>query len=379
MSKLAPLALLAFAALACRTSMNKRQDANPEAGLTNASPDVLNAPDLPRPDSNGADTGTEGVPKAFRIENRTVRTVYMKREYHLVGRSLSASGAPDCTYYHSCSLLCPLVQDKQACCVACEQDAMLYEIPAGQSRSIPWDGHIFVKQTGPCSQCQCDQPLAATDGWFVVSADFYPAYRCLPSGCQSRADGTIEMALPTGDVSTTTMGFRIPSSNEEVIIIAGPDGRSTPDALPDGKPAMDSPPDSPASDMARDVVADTSGALLAEVSGHPFQIAAADALPDASLYGRSCATSKPGAVYRLTFSEDGAKVTIVRTDPVQETVLNGTLRTNSATRLGYDLDHTTAGGELSIRRDGDNLIGQLVLFGSGVPVIWCVESPMRPI
>jgi hypothetical protein len=160
---------------------------------------------------------------------------------------------------------------------------------------------------------------------------------------------------------------------------------STPDALPDvpvspdSNPIVDTSTDSSPADSTRDLAAETVRTLLADVAGRTFQIAADETIPDAGLYGRTCGNSNPGAVYRLGFAAEGAKVTIVRTDDTQEVILTGNLKTTSSSSLSYDLAPTFAGGTLSLRRDGDGLIGQLAILGSGVPVIWCIESPMRPV
>jgi len=162
-----------------------------------------------------------------------------------------------------------------------------------------------------------------------------------------------------------------------VLDAGAPDAPANKEA-PDSNPSLDTPVDSLAPDTARDLGSEAMSAVLSEVAGGTFKISASEALPDASLSGRSCGTSNPGATYALTFSEDGTKVTIVRTDPVQEMILKGTLQASSSSTLTYNLDNAFAGGALSIRREGGNLIGELVLYGSGVPVLWCIESPMRP-
>jgi hypothetical protein len=372
------LAFLAFATLGCRTSMNKRPDASPgpETGIADAAVDARNAPDVARPDLPTADTlVATGMPKAFRVVNRSDRTVYVKSKYDLGCDVHDFSGSMPCTYFRSCSPLCSQVQDVQTCCVECEQDLTLYPIPAGQSLLMFWDGTFFVKQTSPCTDCQCDLPRTGISATFEVTARIYTSYSCMPSGCKTIPDGMLDLAMPTGAFRTATTRFSVPSADEEVVLIAElPDqDASTTDA-----PAKEAPADATSAlDARRDWGADTSKTLLSEVSGRSFQIATSEALPDAGIDGRSCATSHPGAVYRLTFSDDGAKVTVVRTDPVQEPDLTGTL-TKSSSNLVYDLKPAFAGASLLVRRDGGNLIGELVMNGSGFPVIWCIESPMRP-
>jgi hypothetical protein len=271
--------------------------------------------------------------------------------------------------------------------VACEQNLELYAIPAGQSRSIPWDGHIFLKQRGLCSECLCDQPFAVTGGDFTAAVRVYTDYQCMPSGCKTTSDGIIQMANTAGPYVSTTVPFSVPFADQEVVIavtqvpILDAGARDTPASheTPDGTPAADRPAASSPADAARDLVSEPARAALSDLAGRTYQIAASESLPDASLYGRSCGAGNPGAVYRLQFSDDGIRVTIERTDGPEEALLTGTVRTDSSAVLIYDLPPTFAGGLLTISREDGNLIGQLAILGSGVPVIWCVEAPMRPV
>jgi hypothetical protein len=389
MSKNKLLVLLVLIPLGCRTSMGTRRDASPgtEAGTAPPIPDALVTSDTARGDVSAPDAAPAvGVPKAFRIENRSDRTIYLQTDLPVDCQMAEAAGWRKCTYFQSCSLLCSQVINKQ-CCVECEQNLELYAIPAGQIRSIPWDGRIFTKQSDPCSQCQCDQPLLVEGGSFVAMARIYIAYQCMPSGCQTSSDDIIRMATPVGPSSSYKVPFSIPFAAHEVVI----DVTELPDAGADaGAPetrarrefpdsAIDTPADSSPADTARDRGSEVAPASLAEVAGRTFGLSANDALPDAGLYGRSCATSNPGANYAVTFSSDGAKVTIRRTDPIQEVVLTGTLQTGSSSNLAYNIDNAFAGGSLQIRREGGDLIGELAIYGSGAPVIWCIQSPMRPL
>lgn len=146
----------------------------------------------------------------------------------------------------------------------------------------------------------------------------------------------------------------------------------------DVRPAMD------AQDHASPDVApftDASSRLLppafAPLPGATFAIAAANTAPDASTQGvLPCRPSDGTAHYNLVFSADATSVRIVRTDPVQEPVVNGVLSTSSEARLTYDLTNLFAGGALVIDRVDGNFVAELVIFGSGVPVVSCIESAM---
>ena len=68
----------------------------------------------------------------------------------------------------------------------------------------------------------------------------------------------------------------------------------------------------------------------------------------------------------------------MRSDPVQEVILEGTLTQASDSGLVYSVKIDPTGGELLVRRDNGVLTGQLIWFGSGRPVIACIDSPMAP-
>jgi hypothetical protein len=98
--------------------------------------------------------------------------------------------------------------------------------------------------------------------------------------------------------------------------------------------------------------------------------------PDASVDGRSCKPGDGVATYELRFSSDGASVTIVSGILSQEPSLTGTRREQSATRSRYTLDNAFASGELVLWPDGSGgLVAGLTIFGSGVPVVFCLEAP----
>ena len=181
---------------------------------------------------------------------------------------------------------------------------------------------------------------------------------------QSASDVVLDITwLPTGDAG-------IPQDS-----VYG-DAKPSIDPTTDAQLLFDSAPADRAS--ASDPRSDLLPAAFADLAGRTFQIAASDSLPDASLAGRACGYDR-AAVYDLIFSADGTAVRIVRMDPVQEATLDGTAYQQSESSLVYNLTPTFAGGQLSIRREGSAFFAQLVIFGSGVPVIWCIDAPMTPV
>ena len=101
----------------------------------------------------------------------------------------------------------------------------------------------------------------------------------------------------------------------------------------------------------------------------------------ASVYDRACSGSNPGAIYDLIFSADATQVSIVRVDDPQAVTLTALLmqQPSLSSHIDYNIENAFAGGQLSIRAEGSTFIALLVLYGSGVPVIWCIDSPMTPV
>jgi hypothetical protein len=64
---------------------------------------------------------------------------------------------------------------------------------------------------------------------------------------------------------------------------------------------------------------------------------------------------------------------------VQAAIIEGTLTERSDASLTYNLTNLFAGGELQVRSDNGARVAKLVIFGSGVPVVDCIESPMSKV
>jgi len=128
---------------------------------------------------------------------------------------------------------------------------------------------------------------------------------------------------------------------------------------------------------------DAFPAAFAEVPGHTFQIAASNTALDASVVDPgtqwACKPTDSTAVYNLVFSTDGSTVQLVRMDGVQEATVTGTLKEQTESRLRYQLNTGPGGAELLVWKNSGVLIAQFTIFGSGVPVISCIQSPMVPI
>ena len=128
-----------------------------------------------------------------------------------------------------------------------------------------------------------------------------------------------------------------------------------------------------------DPAQDAGTVLFPEIAGHTFQIAARNTPPDASAgLGTACRAPDEGATYDLSFSADRTKVHVVRMDSVPEATLDGTLAEQTDTTLRYTIN-TGLGGELLIWKESDSLVARFDLYGSGVPVVLCIQSPMTEV
>jgi hypothetical protein len=393
------LGCLSFAA-ACKTPLVARQDAgrSADAGRPDAtadsppealSPDLAvadlaperaagdlppadGAPDRPTEDLPAPDLAPPArVPQAFRFVNHTSRVAYVDGNTSVVCHRDTPAGWEYCNFFNlGCPFPCTSIPSNGDCRVQCEQpEPALVPIAPGASYVVPWKGRTYAMTTGACTAGQCQQETVVQSASFEASALVFADFACGPLACQSTPDGLIRYANPLGGSVTVTARFSVPSDRDEVVL----DITSLP--LPDAGPA----PDLASVDLATasDRPADAALPGFPEIPGHTFAIAADATSPDASApYGSDCRPQDADAHYELRFSPDGTKVSIVRTDPVQEQVLTGVLSAQFVARLVYRIDNAFAGGELAIWRDHDVLIAQLALFGSGVPVVWCIESPM---
>ena len=96
------------------------------------------------------------------------------------------------------------------------------------------------------------------------------------------------------------------------------------------------------------------------------------------MHGVACKSPSENATYNLTFSADGNKVHIVRVDLVQEETSDGNLASQADAVLRYTIT-TGLGGELSVWKENGILVAQFALYGSGLPVVLCIQSPMTAV
>jgi hypothetical protein len=113
---------------------------------------------------------------------------------------------------------------------------------------------------------------------------------------------------------------------------------------------------------------------LDSLPGGTFEISASRSEPIDS----TCSPPDPAAVYSLTFSADGTTVSAVRRDQPDEVVLNGTRVESTDTRVRYGIDDGWTGGDLVVELVSGIVVAELVMYGSGVPIIWCIRAPLEP-
>jgi hypothetical protein len=386
---------LALWVVGCKSPMSARRDAAaaPDAGMADASPtlgsdapgsDALVGPDLgspdliapSTPDLAAADLRPDSIapsvtPKGFRFVNETNRPAYISTSPTVFCRTQDSSGAwQDCSFWQgSCSQLCDDVAAGNNCCVMCGQTLprVLY-VPAGQSVSVAWDGNIFTENATLCSDCACEIATPIPAGSYQARAFAFPGYRCETDDCFPGSDGVIDQASPVGTSTAITTTFSIPFGSDELVL----DINIL--SMPDAGIVADAPEDNPSTE---DSAHDALPSAFAGLPGHAFEIAAVNTPPDASVQGSTpCRSADTSAHYALAFSSDLGNVQITRTDPVQEPIVNGTLSSQSDTRLVYNLTNLFAGGQLTVEIVDGKLVAQYAVFGSGVSVVDCIQSTM---
>ena len=384
-------------AVACRTPLGARKDAGRPTDAAGADSAVDLAADFPvevaPPDLSRSDLVTDGppdglpedllapdlappalVPRAFRLVNHTSRIAYVDGNTSVACRRDTPAGWEYCSFFGlGCLFPCNNIPSNGDCRVQCEQpEPALVPIAPGASYVVPWKGRTYAMTAGACTAGQCQQETVVQSAGFEASALVFADFACGPLACQSTADGVIRYANPLGGSVAVTALFNVPYDRDEVVLditsLPVADAGAAPDL---GAPDLTAPDLPRGSDSARDGFL----APFADLPGHTFEITAATTVRDA---GFLCPRPDPAAVYHLTFSDDGATVTIIRQDPVQEQIMRGSLQPGSGSTLTYDLEARPAGGELVVRSENGGLTAYLALFGSGLPIIWCIESPMTP-
>ena len=372
---------LALWLVGCKSPLSARRDAAvaPDAGMADAAPtfgsDAPAGPDLGNPDA----TAPSVTPKGFRFVNETNQPAYISTSPTVFCRTQDSSTWQDCSFWQgSCSLLCDDVTAGTSCCVMCGQSLprVLY-VPAGQSVSVAWDGNIFTKNATLCSDCVCEIETPIPAGSYQARAFAFPGCRCETEDCFPGSDGVIDQASPVGTPTTITTTFSTPLGSDELVleisILGVADAGSLADA-PADSPSTDASADNPSTDASAH---DALPSAFAGLPGHAFEIAAVETPTDASVQGGTpCRPSDTSAHYALAFSSDLGQVQIARADPVQEPIVNGTLSSQSDTRLVYNLTNLFAGGQLTVDVVDGKLVAQYAVFGSGVPVISCIQSTM---
>ena len=380
---------------ACHSPLGTRLDAGhgPDAGppdaTPNAVPDVPTAdlassdrladlpvtPDLASPDLASPELPpAAGVPGWFRIENHTDRTVYVPTDPDVLCGVPSGPSAGPCNFFGlGCALPCSSVSAGANCCVQCEQAVpAVRAIPPGGSHVVPWDGNLHAKATGTCSACECESTTPAASGTYQASTHAYTGYICQQPSCGADASGLITMAVPDGAETRIVTNFSIPSPDAEILLVIdrllGLDAGAPPDTAPVDLVVV------------RDTLPDGIPDTFAALPGHTFEITANVTPPDASApWGYPCKNAYPEVVYDMTFSDDGRRVHLTSENVPNHATMDGLLTSASATKLVYSIDDGWAGAELDVRLDGGTLVGQLSIFGSGVPVTFCMESAMQPL
>jgi hypothetical protein len=371
----------------CNSPLKVRRDAgtNPDAS---ARPDGETRLDAAWPDAaqevpaaevavdrgSTLDQAARSTPTGFRIVNHTDQTYYFNVTADVSCSKEQPPGEKTCFFFHDWALFdCTAIPSDRNCCVFAERPIpSVLPIPAGEERFIPWSGVVYGRTAGSCAQCECQQPLPEQEGGYVASIQISTSYACWETpGCKAETDGTITGAFPQGYSSVIKSTFINPSTVAEVVFPIGPFWQS------DAGVADLGSPDAPTPDLLTyDRGPDSALAAFPELPGNTFAIAASATAPDAGTSGGDCRPSDRNAAYTLQFSADGQKVHIVRTDPVQEVMMDGELRETVAGILVYVIDNRWAGAQLIVRREATTLVAQLVVFGSGVPVVSCIEAPM---
>jgi hypothetical protein len=125
-------------------------------------------------------------------------------------------------------------------------------------------------------------------------------------------------------------------------------------------------PDAASFTDAREVAADP-------FAGRTFRI---DDMNPAPTPDPACKPSGPASAAQLTFSSDVITLTGVASSGSTAFRFSATIGPES-NKLTYHVTNLT-GGQVFFERDQGVYVAQVVLFGSGVPVMWCLRGALVP-
>jgi hypothetical protein len=345
--------------------------------LADATSDAITS-NPPAPDTQIA----VATPKLFRFNNHTDGTAYIDRDKPVAGHRTVDGELGGCNYFAlGCMVRCAEYQPGASCCVQCERpQPTLIPIPPYETRTVPWTGNLYSRVDGYCADCACEGVTPAKPGTYWATTQVFAAYECEFPGCTTTADGSIVNARALGSPWEHVRSFEVPSPESEIVIDIDYLPPMDAGIGPDLAPVDLAPPDLAPADLviAGECSPDALPSPFADLPGHTYQIAASNTAPDASArsWKSPCTPHDVNATYDLIFSADGTCVHIVRTDPVQEETMDGVLGEASGSQLVYAIDNHWAGAELVVRVDNGSFVAQLAVFGSGLPVVDCIESAM---
>lgn len=119
--------------------------------------------------------------------------------------------------------------------------------------------------------------------------------------------------------------------------------------------------------------ADTREVAGDPLAGRSFRI---DDMNPAPTPDSTCTQSGPASAVQLTFSADMATLTAVASSGSAAFRFTATLGPE-ASRLTYHVEEL-AGGFVFVERDQGVYVAQVILTGSGVPVLWCLRGALTP-
>lgn len=118
---------------------------------------------------------------------------------------------------------------------------------------------------------------------------------------------------------------------------------------------------------------DTREVAADPFAGRTFRI---DDMNPAPTPDPACTPKGPAAAATLTFSADLATLTGVASSGSAAFRFSATAGPE-ANRITYHVTNLT-GGQVFFERDQDVEVAQVVLYGSGVPVVWCLRGALLP-
>jgi hypothetical protein len=165
-------------------------------------------------------SGANRAPAIFEVVNRRSETIYLDGNVPVSCAIEGAQSQALCSFFrYDCLFNCEAVKPGQSCCVMCEPaEPRAIAIAPGERYTVAWDGRLFARERGECSECECQRGRLIAPGTYRAVVRAYTATVCTFGDCVAGPDGMSIGARPSGVATEHEAELIVPTVEDRVLI-----------------------------------------------------------------------------------------------------------------------------------------------------------------